>query len=337
MAKGRNYLFTGPEIGERADAIDALRAAMAKAAGASPEAPLEEHSFYAGETRIGDLVSVLMNASLFAEHRLVLFKNVDQVKKKEDVDQLVAYLAAPTDDTLLVMVSDETSVDKRLEAAIPKENRRIFWELFEDRKTEWVSSFFRREGFKISSDAVESILELVENNTDALRRECSRLTLFMEKTKTIEAADIERLLSHTREESAFTLFARIADGDAAKALETLRTLLGAKEAPVQILAGLTWCFRRLADYTALAESGRLNDFELRKAGLASKKAQRDYAAASRRYDAAAVERCVALLAEYDVELRAAGAALEEVLMDLFIVKLIHGGGHPLARVDYRTW
>lgn len=332
MAKGRNFLFTGPELGERGDAIGALRASIAKTAGGQPE----EHSFYAGETRLGDLLSILMNASLFAEHRMIVFKNVEQIKKKEEIDQLTAYMAAPADDTVLVLVSDETSVDRRLEAAVPKENRRVFWELFEERKTEWVASFFRREGFKISSDAVEAILALVENNTDALRRECSRLALFMDKATTIEAADIERLLSHTREESAFTLFARIADGDGSKALETLRTLLGAKEAPVQILAGLTWCFRRLADYVALADSGRLNDFELRKAGLASKKAQRDYAAAARRYDAVAVERCVALLAEYDVELRAAGAALEEVLMDLFVVKLIYGGGRPLERIDYKA-
>jgi DNA polymerase-3 subunit delta len=209
--------------------------------------------------------------------------------------------------------------------------------MFEDRKIEWVSSFFRREGFRISPDAVESVLELVENNTDALRRECGHLTLFLDKARPVEAEDIERLLSHTRQESAFTLFARIAEGDLAKSIEVVRTLLAAKEAPVQILSGLVWCFRRLGDYVALADSGRLNDFELRKAGLASKKAQRDYAAAARRYDAGAVARCVALLASYDIELRASGSALEETLMDLFLCKLIVDRGRPLERAAYPAY
>ncbi|MFA6506645.1 MAG: DNA polymerase III subunit delta [Treponemataceae bacterium] len=331
MSAGRNYLYIGPEIGERKDAIDAIRTALKKSSGGQ----LEEHSFYAGETRIGDFASVLMNASLFSETRLVLLKNAELVKKKEDVDQIADYLASPADDTTLILVSDETSIDKRLEAAIPKDGKRVFWEMFEDRKTEWVSSFFKREGFPISPDAVESVLELVENNSDALRQECGRLILFLEKGKRIEAEDIERLLSHTREESAFTLFSRIAAGDLEKALEAVRTLLAAKEAPVQILAGLAWCFRRLSDYVYLVDSGRLNDFELRKAGLSSKKAQRDYATAARRYDAAAVERCVALLAEYDVTLRASGSALEDTLMDLFVYKLIADSGNPLARADYR--
>jgi len=330
MAAGKTYLHLGPEIGERKDAFDSLRASLKKASGDQ----LEEHSFYAGETRVGDILSVLMNASLFSETRLVSIKNAELLKKKEDVDPLAAYIVSPAEDTTLVLISDETSVDKRLEASVPKDAKRVFWELFEDRKTEWVSSFFKREGFPISPEAVEAVLELVENNTDALRRECGRLALFLEKGRRVEESDVERLLSHTREESAFTLFARIAEGDLAKALEAAHTLLAAKEAPVQILAGLAWCFRRLGDYVALAGSGRLNDFELRKAGLASKKAQRDYAAAARRYDSAAVERCVALLAEYDVTLRASGSALEATLMDLFVYKLVADSGRPLARAAF---
>lgn len=332
MAVGKNFLFAGPEIGERKDAIESVRSALKKKA----DDRLEEHSFYAGEARMGEVVAILMNASLFSETRLVVLKNAELVKKKEDVDLLVSYLQAPAEDTTLILVSDETSIDKRIETAIPKESRRVFWEMFEDRKTEWVSSFFKREGFRISSGAVEAILELVENNTDALRRECGRLALFLEKGSSIGEDDIERLLAHTREESAFSLFTRIAEGDLAKALETVRTLLAAKEAPVQILAGLAWCFKRLQDYIGLANSGGLNDFELRKAGLASKKAQRDYAAAARRYDSAAAERCVALLAEYDVTLRASGSTLEEALMDLFVYKLVADGGRPLARADFAS-
>jgi DNA polymerase-3 subunit delta len=327
MAAGKTCIYLGPEIGEKKDAIESIRTALKKYSSER----LEEHSFYAGETRISDVAAILMNASLFAETRLIVLKSAELIKKKEDVDLLASCMQSPAEDTTLILVSDETAIDKRLEAAVPKEARRVFWEMFEDRKTEWVSSFFRREGFRISPEAVEAILELVENNTDALRQECGRLALYLEKGCAVGEEDVERLLSHTREESAFTLFTRIAEGDLAKAIEAVRTLLAAKEAPVQILAGLAWCFKRLADYVVLAESGRLNDFELRKAGLASKKAQRDYAAAARRYDAAAVERCVALLAEYDVELRASGSTLEETLMDLFLCKLIADGGRHLAR------
>lgn len=332
MSKGRTYLYLGPELGERSDAVDALRSSLAAEGGGAPE----EHSFYAGETRLGDLLSLLMNASLFSSRRLITVKNAEVIKKKDEVDLLVQYIASPAEDTVLILVSDETSVDRRLEEAVPKDAKRVFWELFEDRKTEWVASFFRREGFRLSPDAVDSILELVENNTDALRRECGRLVLFLNPSKVVEAEDVEGLLAHTREESAFTLFARIADGDLPKAVETLHTLLGAKESPVQIFAGLSWCFKRLGDYVALADAGRINDFELRRVGIASKRAQRDYAAAAKRYDAAAVARCTSLIAEFDVTLRASGAALETILMDVFLCKLVAGRGRSLERISYRT-
>ncbi len=280
------------------------------------------------------MASLLRNASLFCEQRLVLLKNAELIKKKEDVDLLCDYLAAPADDTVLVLLSDEISVDKKIDAAIPKDSRRIFWELFEDRKTEWVGAFFRREGYRISPDAIESILELVENNTDALRRECGRLLPFLKKELVIEESEIENLLAHTREESAFSLFARIAEGELAKALETVRSLLAAKEVPVQILAGLLWCFRRLGDYIALVESGRLNDFELKKAGLSSKKAQRDYVAAAKRYSAQDVELCISLLAKYDIQFRSSGSGVEDILMDTLVYALLVGRGKALERASY---
>jgi DNA polymerase-3 subunit delta len=330
VAKGKNFLYLGPEIGERKDAVDQLRAALTTA----PNAHAEEFTFYAGETPVAELVSQLRNGSLFSDARLVQIKNAELIKKKEEVDLLASYMANPQDDTVLILVSDETSVDKRLEGAAPKEAKRVFWELFENRKVEWVSSFFRREGFRISDDGIEAILELVENNTDALRRECGRLTLFLEKGKPVGEAEVEHCLAHTREESAFTLFSRIAEGDLAKALETARTLLAAKEAPVAVLAGLLWCFRRLSDYIELADSGRLNDAELRKTGLSSKKVQRDYAAAARRYDGVAVRRCIALIAEFDVTLRASGSALEDMLMDIFIYKIVTGSTRSLEKIGH---
>lgn len=282
---------------------------------------------------MGEVVSLLRNGSLFSDSRMVLLKNAELIKKKEDIELLTEYMASPQDDTVLVLISDETSMDKRLEGAVGGEGKRIFWELFENRKSEWVSSFFKREGFRISEGAVDSILELVENNTDALRRECSRLILFLDKEGMVTEEAVERCLSHTREESAFTLFSRIAEGDTGRALETLRTLLASKESPQAILAGLTWSFRKLTDYLRLTAEGRLNDFELRKIGAASKKAQKDYSQASRRYDGAKAGRAVALLAECDILLRSYGAAAEELILDLLILKLTAMPGSSLERIS----
>ena len=184
-------------------------------------------------------------------------------------------------------------------------------------------SFFRRAGRGIDPDGVDAILEMVENNTDALGRECSRLMLFLPADRPANAQDVEKWISHNREESAFTLFSRIAGGDLSKAVESLHTLLAAKETAPGILAGLAWCFRKLRSYLALAESGgAANNFELKKIGLSSPKNKSDYAAAARRYNAAAADACLALTAEYDILTHASGSAFEQILMDVYVVKII---------------
>ncbi|MDR3144760.1 MAG: DNA polymerase III subunit delta [Treponema sp.] len=318
MAKSRCYLFLGPEIGEKQEAIEELRRNL-RAGGEAPE----ESSFYAGETPMPEIVSALRNGSLFADRRLFFIKNVEVCKKKEDLELLLAYLEAPRGDTTLVLLSDAGSVEKQLEKAVEGANKRIFWELFEDRKIAWVDSFFRRQGYTIREDGIETILELVENNTDALKRECSRLMPFLGKDKPISGEEVEKWLSHTREESSFTLFSRIAAGDLSKSLEILHTLLDARESPQAIFAGLAWCFRKLRDYLNLVNSGPyIDEFEFKKIGLASARVRKDYSLAARRYPSA--DPLIALLAEFDLLIRSGGSALEPILLDLFIYRLITG-------------
>ena len=337
------WLFLGPEIGEKQIAIDEIRCRLS---GKRPPPDtgrisnsnslsngnslsndnLEETVFYAGETPVPVMVSTMRNGSLFADKRLFFIKNVESIKKKEDIDLLSSYTASPPLDTFLVLISEETNVSKGLEKYILPANKKIFWELPDNRKAEWVRSFFRNEGFTINSEGVETILELVENNTAALRQECSRLVPFLDKTREVTGEDAANWLSHTREESAFTLFSRIAAGDLSRSLESVRVLIAAKEAPPAIFAGLASCFKKLYAYLSLKEAGVYDDGEYRKIGISSPIAKRDYAAAGKRFDSAAAETCISLTAEYDFLTRSAGTFPNQILLDEYVYKI-----HSLGR------
>jgi DNA polymerase-3 subunit delta len=326
------YIFLGPELGKKQDAVDSVKK---KYPGA------EEHVFYAGEISASAIADTVQNHSLFAESRIVIIKNAENFsgKKKDDIEILVSCIKNIENNTAaacsavacsavacnaLILLSDETKITAALEDSVPKANKQIFYEMFEREKSEWLRGFFKREGFDIDNDCIDIILELVENNTAALKKECSGLISFLPKGKKITASDIEKWLSHNREESASTLFSRIAAGNLGKSLESTAVMLAAKESAVGILAGLAWRFRKLYDYLSLLEKGEANNsLELRKAGLSVPKIKDDYAAASRRYNADAVEKCLALTAEYDILLRSPAAALENILMDRYVVTLIN--------------
>jgi len=318
---GAAYIFLGPEIGKKQDEIGQIKKKLSSAGA------YEETVFYAGETPITNIVNIIQNHSLFAQSRLFIIKNAEQIKDKSEKDKneiklLVSCMKELEPGDTLILVSDEFRLSAALDNACPKENRKIFYEMFEREKSAWVRSFFQRAGRGIDPSGVDAILELVENNTDAMQRECSRLVFFLPKDRPARAEDVEQWLSHSREESAFTLFARIAAGDVSKAVESLHTLLAAKESPVGILALLAWSFRKLRDYLTLCENGEPDNFELKKIGL-STVSKNNYAAASRRYNKTDVEKCLAVTAEYDILTRASGAALEETLMDVYVLKIIN--------------
>ncbi len=325
------WLLTGPEIGERAAALAEIR----KTAARSGE--LDAHLLYSGDVRMGEVVSLLQNGSLFAAARFVVLKGAEVIKKKEDVEMLTQWISSSvgTEEATLVLVSDEIGIDRKIEAAVPKEHKRVFWELFESRKEQWISAFFRKEGYEVDEAAVASILDLVENNTDALKTACSRLTLFFPKGHRVTEDDTISFLSHDREESPFTLFDAMTEGDLAGALEIVSKLsLSRESSPVQTIAGLSFCFRRLADWHRLADSGMTDDFSLKKAGFTSKKAVTQYRAAARRWDGAAVTRALALLANADVELRSSPQSTHGIIVDLAVrAALVPSTANPFRVPD----
>jgi len=312
------YIFLGPELGKKQDEVDSIKQKI-------PDA--ETTTFYAGETPVSTIADTIQNNSLFSEKLLIIIKNAEVIKKKDEIDLLVSCIDNLDEHTTIIMLSDEIKLAAALDDAVPKNNRKIFYELFEREKNEWLKQFFKREGFNIDKDSISVILEMVENNTEALKRECSRLVHFLPREERgesqVRTEDVEKWLSHNREESAFTLFSRIASGDLSKALESLSVMLAAKESAQSILAGLAWCFRKLGDYLSLLETGDANNnFELKKIGLSSPKARDDYAAAARRYNAESAEACLSLTAEYDNLLRSPVGVMERVLMDRYIYKII---------------
>lgn len=318
------WIFTGPEFGERADAVDELRKKCEKESG-----QLDTHSLYASDIKIADVLSLLQNGSLFADIRFVVLRNAELIKKKEDIEMIAAWIKEKND-SFLILISDEISIDKKLETLVPKEQKRIFWEMFEDKKEQWLRSFFKKMQLHISDEAIQSILELVENNTQALKTECAHFALFFDNDHLISADDVEHILAHNREESAFTLFDRLCDADLESSLEVLAKIRLSKESSsAALIAGLVYCYRRLLVWHTLHENAYPSDFDLKIKGFGSPKAKDQYRRAMRLWNIAETERILALLARTDMEIRSTGSALEDIRLTTALYSIIRRKGRNL--------
>jgi DNA polymerase III subunit delta len=318
-------LFLGPEEGEKASALEKLTAALS----AAHKEPPEVHRFYAFETRSADVVAVLRNKSLFAHHRLVVLASAEALKRKEDVESLVDYIRSPAPDATLVLVSSELKgeIDRRLLAALPGERTRIFWEMFDSQKKGWIVNFFRQRTITVEAAAVEQLLEMVENNTRDLRAECERLALFLGAGATVDVDSVEQYISHSKEESVFSLFDSVCQRSFPQAVEILARILLSRDAEAtQLASGLVWQFRKLFAFKRLTAENYGPAEACAKLNIRSKRSQASYQEGNRRFSAAELENVILVLAEFDSRFRSVKADLHPVLLHLLLYYIVVRGG-----------
>lgn len=328
-------LYLGPEDGLRAEELDSLRSRIRKESGGEPE----EHRIYLPDGSVSDAVDLLENGSLFASHRLVILAGAEQVRKKADVETIASYCDSSPDGATLVLVSDAVRLDSKLEKAVPPQARKVFWELFDNQKRNWVVSHFRKRNVAITPDALELFLELVENNTLELRTEADKLCVYVDARAstaegaaalegaggrpTVDVDQVETFIYHSREENVFSLYKSIVEDDFAAALEIVEKLDSSGEGgPVQLVGGLVFQVRKLLGLRSLLDNGVRHDEAFKKLAIRGKRIQSDYRAAAERFDLAELQRQLQALIEYDTAFRELGSGLERTMMDLLVYQLM---------------
>jgi len=317
------YLLLGPEEGEKTTFINSLTDEIRK----KSKADIEIHRFYSFETGIKEVIALLRNGSLFSDSILVMYHGCEELQKKDDLVILSEYLKAPARGTALLLISSFIKMNPKFDTLIPKEGKKIFWELFENQKRGFVLNFVKQKGFSLSRDGVELLLELVENNTRDLQIECEKLCNLFEPGKEITAEDLETYMFHSREESVFTLFEKIAYADFEGAEEILNKLLLARDnQPVQILAGLLWQFKNLIKVKRLLDRQFSPKEAHAQCKIRSKKNQKIYTAAGNNYSLDDLKRIVLLTADFDTALRTVKTDIHGLLLSLFLYYCIRKKG-----------
>jgi DNA polymerase III subunit delta len=330
------YLYTGPEFGERNAAVQSVKDAMKK-----KYSILDEYLFYAAETSVSEVLTLLQSGSLFSSASCVVLRTAEIIKKKEDIEMISVWAKTAADTpAALILVSDEISVDAKLDKIVPASHKKVFWEMFEDRKIPWLTDFFRKNGYSVSSDAAGDILDMIENNTEELRSECSRFFLLFPKGHEVTSVDVDAVLSHNREESAFTLFDAMSSADSPGrkfelSLDVLQKIRLSKDSSsVMIIAGLTSCFRRLEVWHKLNASGQTDDFNLKINGFSSRKARTQYGRASQIWSPGQTAAILADLSSADMSIRSGGALIEDTILQKLIYEIVVKKGAACA--EYET-
>jgi DNA polymerase-3 subunit delta len=206
--------------------------------------------------------------------------------------------------------------------------------MFDNQKQGWVTAYVRRHGGQIDQDAADLLLELVPNNTLEMGHELDRLMAFVGRH--ITADDVDRYIYHGREESVFTLFDAVVEEDLDRSLEIASKILASTDS-VQIIAGLTWQFDRLARFHMLRRHGVPDKqcFDASNLNIRSKRTQKLYFVGIKRYNGTAVLRILRTLNDFDGLARSLPTALHDglVVQGLYSIIKTHGRWTPGTVVD----
>lgn len=304
----RVHLLLGPEAGEKGEHLKGIQSSLER----DFNSQVEIYRFYPFETLEGELVGALQNNSLFADHRLVILSQGEKLESNQ-IKELAAYLQNPSESATLVVMSDEISINARISSLIPKGETKIFWEMFENRKADWLRGRFNRRGAAIKGDAIDLLLELVENNTQELGGVAEQLITYArsEQIEVITSQSVEQFIQHTRQVSVFALFDPIAVANYPKAVETLHYLFNdSQNHPISLLATLIWQFRRLVSLKELLAEGLLFEDALKEVSVMGKKVAirrrqdvTNYGEAVKNYTLEQTHSIIARLGEGDLLLR----------------------------------
>ncbi|MDA8411208.1 MAG: DNA polymerase III subunit delta [Treponema sp.] len=309
------YILAGPDAGKRSAFVDSIRKEFAKAVGGAPE----EHRLYAQETPVGELLSLALNGSLFSSSRLIEYRDAELVKTKGETQALLDYIKRPPPDVILFLVTSTLGVEKALEDGVGKDAKKTFWELFENEKPQWISRRLGESGLAIDEEGIETLLELIENDTASLDSACARLAVLFPEGTRLGAEDIEGAIARNRREDAFSLFARMVADEALWAFECLEAVLADRQGgAVALIAALAWSWKRLLRLHVLMDGGENFEGACLKSGIRARSLQATHREALRRFDRRACERVLCLLNDFDARIRGGGSQIEAGLLQLLV-------------------
>lgn len=230
------------------------------------------------ESEPAEVIQALTTVPMFSEASLVVVDNPS--RSKELREALEGVLDAVPEKTVLIIY--DLSIDKRttwFKALQERATVKEFTYKTLAQKRKWVEREFQNQGGSIDKDAVELLLEYVEDEWQ-LEQEVHKLATAAE---TVTEEDIRDLVTPAPQQTIFTLLDALTAGHTQTALSHWGDLQAQKVHELEVLAMLGWQVRILLilaashgqDDTDLARRHSINPYVIRKSRPVAKRLKPD--------------------------------------------------------------
>lgn len=245
------YLIVGEDALKRDAVMKRLRTRLSSMGDLSFNA-----DEFNGETALGgDIVAACNTVPFASPVRLVEVRAADKLKKA-DADQLVTYLEAPNDTTVLALVAEKLAKNTRLYKAIAKLGKTAVIDCAPVKRYElpkMIRSMAVSHGVTLTEGAAAKLVDLVGENTVHLNNELKKIALAHRGTDAVNEHEIVGMVSRTAEVKPWEFVDAFAARDTRKCLLYLERMESAS--PHALLAMCTSRLRELVCARAMVERG----------------------------------------------------------------------------------
>lgn len=211
--------------------------------------------YYAKESDLSTIKDTVETLPVFTSSRLVIVKNVQDFKESEFAE-LEKMVKDPVDSTVLVLFAEK--VDKRkkgIKFLIENTVSIEFKKPYDNQYPQWITHIGREMGLTLHNDAIHRLHRLVGGNLTELENQIYKIGEYIQPRRTIELADVNAVITVSREENVFDFTNAIGLRDRVKALEQLVNMLDQGQNEPAIIALLARHMRLLLTVRAGMDQG----------------------------------------------------------------------------------
>lgn len=238
-------------------------------------------SIDAGQADFAEFFSQLKSASMFAEKKLAVLKNIFSNKQFcEDFLPNIKIMQSLND---VAVVYEGQEADQRLKIfkALAKECKCQEFKMLDARQLrQWIANECELGQIKIAADAKEALARAVGNDLWRLSGEIKKLSDF-KMGQVVRREDIDLLVKSRIEVDIFKTIDALGQRDRRQALDYIRKHLDVGESPLYLLSMIAFQFRNLLAVKELAEKRFMYGSIVKKSGLHPFVVKKSYVMCSR--------------------------------------------------------
>lgn len=219
------------------------------------------------EINIEDAINDAATIPFMANNKMVIVKNAyflsnEGAPKKEikhNFDALKRYIENPSLETIFVIQVPYKKLDER--KAMTKLIKQVAnveecTPLQEQDLRGWVKRQLGKHGIAIEADALNELLNRVENNTEVLVSETTKLVLYAEDMRVVDLQTVKQVITKNVEDNVYEITNSLLANERGRALEIYNDLIMHSEDPLRILGILATKYREILHTKLLMDAGK---------------------------------------------------------------------------------